>query len=83
MSGYKVTNTDGIIMVSDGKGLSIPVVSGIENASGSVPAGSIIYDTSTQQIYRYNGSAWLSAAGSSGTSGSSGNTGTADRKSVV
>ena len=51
MSGYKVTNTDGIIIVSDGKGLSIPVVNGIGNASGTVPAGSIIYDSSTQQIF--------------------------------
>ena len=48
MSGYKITNTDGIVLSSDGKGLSIPSINSIANASTNVPEGSIIYATNLQ-----------------------------------
>ena len=46
------------------------------NPSGTV-SGQIYYNTTDNNIYRYNGSFWLSAAGSSGSSGTSGANGQA------
>lgn len=43
MSGYKIKNSDGIIFSADGKGVAIPIVDSINNASNSVPEGSLIY----------------------------------------
>ena len=51
MSGYKITNTDGIILSADNKGAVIPSTTSISNASTNVPEGSIIYATDTKQIY--------------------------------
>ena len=77
MSGYKITNSDGILLASNGKGVSIPTVDAINNASNSVPTGTLIYSLADNNIYRYNGTSWLTSAGSSGTAGSSGQSGTA------
>ena len=75
MSGYKISNTDGIVLNSDGKGLAIPSINSIGNASTNVPEGSIIYAIDNKQIYRFNGTTWLVSAGTSGTAGNTGNAG--------
>ena len=75
MSGYKITNSDGIILVANSKGVAVPTVDSINNASTSVPEGTIIYSIATKQIYRFDGTSWLIAAGSSGTAGTAGSSG--------
>jgi hypothetical protein len=54
--------------------LRIPTASSTSNITGTA-AGQLFYNTTDNNIYRYNGSFWLSAAGSSGSSGTSGSTG--------
>jgi collagen type VII alpha len=76
MSGYKITNSDGVVLVTTGKGVSIPTIDAIQNASTSVPTGTIIYSLADGNIYRYNGTSWLVSAGTSGSAGSSGQSGT-------
>jgi hypothetical protein len=44
------------------------------NPTGTA-AGQLYYNTADNNIYRYNGSTWVAAAGSSGTSGTSGSSG--------
>ena len=56
--------------------LRIPTASSTGNITGTA-AGQLFFNTTDNNIYRYNGAAWLAAAGSSGTSGSSGSSGTA------
>ncbi len=67
MSGYKITNSDGLILASNGKGLTIPTVDNIDNASTSVPAGTIIFNLADNNVYRFNGTLWLISAGTSGS----------------
>ena len=67
MSGYKITNSDGVIIAStSGKGLGIPVVDSINNASNSAPEGSLIYSSATKQIYRFDGTQDIITSGTSG-----------------
>jgi len=54
--------------------LQIPTAS--SNPTGTV-AGQLYYNTTDTNIYRYDGSFWLRAAGTSGTSGTSGSSGSA------
>ena len=54
--------------------LRIPTAAASANIVGTA-AGQLFYNTTDTNIYRYNGSAWVSAAGTSGTSGTSGSSG--------
>ena len=56
--------------------LRIPTASSTSNITGTA-VGQLFFNTTDNNVYRYNGSSWLSAAGSSGTSGTSGSSGTA------
>ena len=54
--------------------LRIPTASSTANIAGTA-AGQLFYNTTDNNIYRYNGSTWLISAGTSGTSGTSGSSG--------
>ena len=81
MSNYKLKNSDGIVFDTNGKGIGLPQIDNINNATTSgIQAGSLMYAIAQNSIYYFNGTAWISGQGTSGTSGvngSSGSSGTA------
>ena len=66
-----VTNITGSLIVSGA--LVIPSSS---TAPTGIRAGQLYYNTSNNDVYRYNGSSWSSALGGTGGTGSTGSTGT-------
>jgi hypothetical protein len=62
--------------------LRIPTASSTANIAGTA-AGQLFFNTTDNNIYRYNGSSWLAAAGSSGTSGTSGTSGSSGSSGVA
>jgi hypothetical protein len=59
--------------VSISGSLQVPVSTGTPALNAT---GALYYDTTDTNIYRYTGTAWVKAAGTSGTSGTSGSSGT-------
>jgi hypothetical protein len=78
---YIIKNSGGIQLITgtgaDNKGLNLPVVDNAStNSTSGVSKGSLIFDDTTKQIYRFTGTEWASGAGTSGSSGTSGTSGT-------
>ena len=80
MAGYRISNTSGIALSTDNEGISIPTTNNVAGLRASgVPTGSLIFSTTDNQLYSFNGTSWVraSTSGSSGTAGTSGSSGTA------
>ena len=73
-----VTNITGSLIVSGA--LVIPSSS---TAPTGIRAGQLYYNTSNNDVYRYNGSSWSSALGGTGGTGSTGSTGTTGTTGAV
>jgi hypothetical protein len=82
LAGYKLINTSGLGLQTDNEGISIPVSNGTSGLrTAGVPTGSLIFSTSDNQLYSFNGTSWVKSntsgtSGSSGTAGTSGSAGT-------
>ena len=81
MSNYTLKNSSGIVFDTNGKGIGLPQIDNINNATTSgIQAGSLMYAIAQNAIYLFNGVSWVSqqgTSGSSGQNGSSGSSGTA------
>jgi hypothetical protein len=84
MSNYKLKNFDGIVFDTNGKGIGLPQIDNISNATTSnIPAGSLMYAIAQNSIYYFNGTAWVSGQGTSGTSGVNGSSGSSGSTGFV